>query len=74
MVFAEKQNQAIMMKSKQTMLGKKCQIRVLMFFLESISILSGFGNKAKVCFRGAEISSMLGGQGWVGGWECGEGL
>lgn len=55
----------MLMKSKHKCLGEGTSdqnvIPLFMFFLESVSILSGSGNKAKACFRGTEISRKLGG-------------
>lgn len=59
------------MKSKQNWLSEETSdhnvIPLFLFFLESISILPSSGIKAKACFRGTEISSKLGGWGWLSG-------
>lgn len=60
------------MKNKKNCLGEETSdqnvILLFLFFLESISILPGSGNKAKAFFGGIEISSKLVGKGgWVGG-------
>lgn len=68
----------MLVKSRHNCLGEGTSdqnvIPRFIFFLESISFLPGSGNKANVCFRESVISRKLGGRGWLGGWDPGEGL